>query len=47
MELRIRDVSKTSPNKVQALKQVHLTIPCGLYGLLGPNGRREQPEAAP
>jgi ABC-2 type transport system ATP-binding protein len=38
MELRIRDVSKTYPNGVQALKQINLAIPCGMYGLLGPNG---------
>ena len=37
MELRIRDVSKTYPNGVQALKDVTLTIPVGMYGLLGPN----------
>ncbi|MGI9179869.1 MAG: ABC transporter ATP-binding protein [Longimicrobiaceae bacterium] len=37
MELRIRGVSKTYPNGVQALKDVTLTIPAGMYGLLGPN----------
>lgn len=35
MELRIRDVSKTYPNGVEALKGVTLTIPLGMYGLLG------------
>src|SRR5918993_5595971 len=38
MELQIRGVSKTYPNGVQALKEVSLTIPAGMYGLLGPNG---------
>jgi ABC-type multidrug transport system ATPase subunit len=38
MELHIRDVSKTYPNGVQALKDVTLTIPVGMYGLLGRNG---------
>ena len=38
MQLVIRDVSKTHPNGVQALKDVMLTIPTEMYGLLGPNG---------
>jgi ABC-type multidrug transport system ATPase subunit len=38
MELRIRDVSLTYTNGVQALKDVTLTIPAGMYGLLGRNG---------
>src|SRR5215207_1306557 len=38
MELHIRDVSKTYSNGVQALKDVTLTIPAGMYGLLGLNG---------
>jgi ABC-type multidrug transport system ATPase subunit len=38
MDIQIRDVSKTYPNGVQALKQVTLTIPVGMYGLLGRNG---------
>src|SRR4026208_151022 len=37
MELTIQHVSKTYPNGVQALKDVTLTIPAGMYGLLGPN----------
>lgn len=36
MELHIRNVSKTYPNGVQALRDVTLTIPAGVYGLLGP-----------
>jgi hypothetical protein len=35
MELHIRDVFKTYSNGVQALKVVTLTIPAGMYGLLG------------
>lgn len=38
MELRIRNLSKTYPNGVQALKNVSLDIPVGMFGLLGPNG---------
>ena len=38
MELHIRNVSKTYANGVQALKNVSLTIPAGMYGLLGPKG---------
>jgi ABC-type multidrug transport system ATPase subunit len=38
MELQIRGVSKTYPSGVQALKEVTLTIPEGMYGLLGRNG---------
>jgi ABC-type multidrug transport system ATPase subunit len=38
MELHIRDISKVYPNGVQALKHVTLTIPAGMYGLLGRNG---------
>ncbi len=34
----IRDVSKTYSNRVQALKDVTLTIPVGMYGLLSPDG---------
>lgn len=36
--LQIRDLSKTYPNGVQALKGVTLDIPKGMFGLLGPNG---------
>ena len=38
MELQIRNVSKTYPNAVRALKDVNLTVPGGLCGLLGPSG---------
>jgi ABC-type multidrug transport system ATPase subunit len=38
MELHIRDISKSYPNGVQALRRVTLTIPAGMYGLLGRNG---------
>ena len=38
MELSIQNLSKTYPNGVQALKNVSLHIPTGMYGLLGPNG---------
>jgi len=36
--LSIRNISKTYPNGVEALKGVSLEIPVGMYGLLGPNG---------
>ncbi len=38
MELNIRDVSKTYPNGTQALKDISLDIPQGMFGLLGRNG---------
>jgi ABC-type uncharacterized transport system ATPase subunit len=38
MEVRIENLSKTYPNGVKALENVSLTIPRGMYGLLGPNG---------
>lgn len=38
MQLTIRNLSKTYSNGVQALKDVNLDIPTGMYGLLGPNG---------
>jgi ABC-2 type transport system ATP-binding protein len=38
MELVIKSLSKTYPNKVQALKKISLTIGKGMFGLLGPNG---------
>ncbi len=36
--LSIQNLSKTYPNGVQALKNVTLEIPRGMFGLLGPNG---------
>jgi ABC-2 type transport system ATP-binding protein len=38
MELKIHGLSKRYPNGVQALNQVSLVIPTGMFGLLGPNG---------
>ncbi len=38
MELRIEGLSKTYSNGVHALDNVSLTIPQGMYGLLGQNG---------
>lgn len=38
ISLSIRNVSKTYANGVQALSNVTLEIPQGMYGLLGPNG---------
>ena len=38
MKLEIRNLSKTYPNGVAALKNVSLDIPTGMFGLLGPNG---------
>lgn len=36
--LSIRNLSKTYANGVQALRDVSLDIPAGMFGLLGPNG---------
>ena len=36
--LQIKNLSKTYPNGVQALKDVSLDISNGMFGLLGPNG---------
>lgn len=36
--LGIKDLKKTYPSGVQALKGVSLEVPSGMFGLLGPNG---------
>jgi ABC-type multidrug transport system ATPase subunit len=36
--LTIRNLSKTYPNGVRALRGIDLDIPRGMFGLLGPNG---------
>lgn len=36
--LRIKELKKTYPSGVQALKGVSLEVPSGMFGLLGPNG---------
>ena len=36
--LDIQNLNKTYSNGVQALEDVSLEIPAGMYGLLGPNG---------
>src|SRR6266508_162267 len=36
--LAIRDLKKTYPSGVQALKGISLDAPAGMFGLLGPNG---------
>ncbi|MGD1894165.1 MAG: ABC transporter ATP-binding protein [Cyclobacteriaceae bacterium] len=38
MQLTIKNLTKTYPNGVAALKNVSLTINKGMFGLLGPNG---------
>ncbi|HYM75826.1 MAG TPA: ABC transporter ATP-binding protein [Candidatus Dormibacteraeota bacterium] len=38
MDLRIQNLSKRYPNGTQALQNVSLDIPLGMFGLLGPNG---------
>ncbi|WP_299986398.1 ABC transporter ATP-binding protein [uncultured Pontibacter sp.] len=38
ISLSIQNVSKTYANGVQALNNINLNIPSGMYGLLGPNG---------
>jgi ABC-2 type transport system ATP-binding protein len=38
MELKIKNLSKTYPNGIEALKKVDLEISKGMFGLLGPNG---------
>src|ERR1700730_18681608 len=36
--LKIRDLTKTYSSGIQALKEISLDIPAGMFGLLGPNG---------
>lgn len=36
--LQIKQLTKTYPGGVQALKEISLKIPFGIFGLLGPNG---------
>ncbi len=43
MELQIRNLSKTYANSVHALKDVTLTIPRGMFGLLGTKSSRPPP----
>ncbi len=38
MQLKIRNLAKTYPNGVRALRGVDLSIGAGMFGLLGPNG---------
>ena len=38
MKLKIKNISKTYANGVNALKDISLTIENGMFGLLGPNG---------
>ena len=38
MQLTINNLSKTYSNGVQALQNISLDIPTGMFGLLGPNG---------
>ncbi|HEY3927466.1 MAG TPA: ABC transporter ATP-binding protein [Candidatus Koribacter sp.] len=38
MELKIENLSKRYANGTQALQQVSLHVPLGMFGLLGPNG---------
>jgi ABC-type multidrug transport system ATPase subunit len=36
--LGIKELKKTYPSGVQALKGITLEVPAGMFGLLGPNG---------
>lgn len=38
MQIKIRNLHKTYPNGTQALKNISLNIPVGMFGLLGPDG---------
>lgn len=36
--LKIRELTKTYGNSIQALKGINVDVPPGVFGLLGPNG---------
>ena len=36
--LKIRELTKTYASGVQALREISLDVPAGMFGLLGPNG---------
>ena len=36
--LKIRELTKTYSSGIQALKEISLDVPAGMFGLLGPNG---------
>jgi ABC-2 type transport system ATP-binding protein len=36
--LKIRELTKTYPSGIQALRKISLDVPAGMFGLLGPNG---------
>ncbi len=36
--LKIKGLAKTYAGRIQTLKGVDLTVPPGMFGLLGPNG---------
>lgn len=36
--LKIKELTKTYPSGIQALKGISLDVPSGMFGLLGPNG---------
>jgi ABC-type multidrug transport system ATPase subunit len=40
MQLEIENLSKRYPNGAQALQGISLTIPQGMFGVLGANWRR-------
>ena len=38
MSISIRSLNKVYPNGFQALRDINMEIPTGMFGLLGPNG---------
>ena len=36
--LKIRELTKTYSSGIQALREISLDVPAGMFGLLGPNG---------